>query len=289
MRWTNYFSYSEDALPDVQRAYQADGAVVVKNVVDPQLIASYRKNLMRLMQTRLNAAAVPSDRCGDLDGYYRELCAVDENLSGEVILAARDLVEFYQLVSAPRVRNVAEKLVGSEVCQIVHDVCLFRIDPPVVDHPRLFDWHQDYPYNVLSRSAVTLWLPLTDITPEMGPLRVVPRSHGAIRPVSFRQAFAGGGKGMGHKVFELKEMDRALLEASSVEIPDVNAGDGVFFHSCLLHRSGTNRSDRARWVFNVRYGDMLDDAVVQRGWRVVRDRNPYCFREVHPDLTEVIS
>jgi ectoine hydroxylase-related dioxygenase (phytanoyl-CoA dioxygenase family) len=284
----DYFDY--DAADDEKRvAYLDKGAIVVRNVVPQPVIQDFRAHLIALIRSRLRGLGVTVDTDLDWDDLYTRLCAVDTRFGHELIVVARDLVAFYRLMSEPRITQVAQVLVGSSLCQVVHDVCLFRIDPPGAGQDRLLDWHQDYPYNVLSTSAVTVWVPLTDVSSEMGPLRVIPRSHDRIRPVDFRERYVGGGNGTGHKVFGLRPSEGEVTGEPETSVADVRAGDAIFLHACLLHASGVNHSRRCRWVFNVRYGDALHESVVGRGWRVVRDRDPYCFRDLHPSLTRVVS
>jgi hypothetical protein len=63
-------------------------------------------------------------------------------------------------------------------------------------------------------------------------------------------------------------------------------GDVVLLHGWTLHRSGRNISPRARWVFNPRYSDLLDERVVANDWRVSRVGEPWVFAEYHPDLVK---
>jgi hypothetical protein len=284
------WNYAPEQAKGIAESYHRQGAVVVHGLIELDLIERFRADIGRLLEARIRSLGRQPQPTEDIDVAYAQLNEIDEKHTQELILAVRDLPVYYSLINHPRIQELARAILGDTVFQIVHDICLFRIDPAIPGHPRLFDWHTDYPYNVLSRSAITLWVPLTDIEDDMGPLKVVLGSHDRIHAVEFREEFAKPGRGTGHKVFALRDDEREKLEAESTEIKGVRAGDALILSSCLLHSSGQNSSPlkRSRWVFNIRIGDLLDEQVVQRGWKVVRDRNPYVFPEVHPDLTRVI-
>lgn len=279
-----YFDYRPGNEAQLASTYAEHGVVAVRGLISPPVLNSWKESLVRLMRARLRNLGESVHTAEELDSCFSRLVAMDPKLGMEVILLGRDMPWYYEAISLPEIRAVLRALIKDTVFQIVHDICLFRIDPPNFDD-RNFGWHQDYPYNMMSQNAVTAWIPLTQISAEMGRLHVIPGSHKKIWPVELRTEQGGSGKGTGHRAFRLDGADSSALDTQSMQISDLNPGDALFFHSCLLHRSGLNRSNRSRWVCNLRYGDMLDPDLVQRGWRVVRDKHPFVFSEVHPELT----
>lgn len=278
-----YFNYSTCQEQNIGAFFNEVGIVIVRDVLSLNFIQEFKKTLLAIIKARMISLGKKS-LSADLDDAYNQLIAFNESSSMEIVLAARDLPCYYNMIVAPEINKVITLLLGETLFQVVHDICLFRIDS-LHHSERNFPWHQDYPYNVLSRKSVTVWAPLTPITKEMGYLQVVPGSHQAILPVNFQSPSANErGQGKGHQVFSLRDVDTAAFEAQSLPLTQVNPGDVVFFDGCLLHRSGKNASQRSRWVSNIRFGDLLEPNLVSRGWKVVRDKNPYVFSEVHPEL-----
>ena len=285
-----YFDSADSRTDAVAKSFQCHGAVVVRNLIDTSVLQNYCSAILTLITSRLNSLGRGASPFANIDDAYNYLCEIDPGLGQELLYPIRDLPNFYTLINQPSALDLAARLIGDTLFQIVHDICLFRIDPAVPDHPRLFDWHMDYPYNVLSQSALTFWIPLTDVEDDMGPLKVVLGSHKTIHAIDFVKKYAQPGKGTGHKVFSLSNIDKAALEKASVSLHNIRAGDVAILHSCLLHASGKNHSakKKSRWVFNIRVGDILDQPVVSRGWKVVRDRDPYVFTALHSDRTTVV-
>ena len=268
----------------IAEVFDTYGAVVIKGLLENELLESFRSSLLRVMSCRLQTLGQTVRENTDLDSLYNQLCAIDPKHGKEIIIAARDLPDFYRVIGSPALNLAISNILPDTLFQVVHDICLFRIDPPS-DHSRNFDWHSDFPYNVCSLSAVTAWAPLLPIERDMGCLKIVPASHKKIHPVNFGHDNAGGGKFSGHKVYSLYGVDENILDNKSIEVVDVNPGDVLLLHSCLLHCSGINLSQsKSRWVVNLRFGDLLDPQVIERDWVVVRDKNPYIFGDFYPSL-----
>lgn len=266
-------------------AFGEDGAVVVRGLLDEASLSAFRATLAALMGRRLHSAgAAPPDAGDDIDALLAALTAVDPHLAMDVIRIAKNSPAFYRAFTEPRILASVAALLGTGLLHCVHDIALFRIDPPD-DHGRAFGWHQDYHYNVASTNAVTGWWPLTPVTRDMGHLAIVPGSHRAMLPVRVDGTRHVAGRGTGHSQFEIVG-DREAWERDATEIDDLAPGDAVLFSCLLLHRSGVNRSRRARWTVNPRYAAADDDAVVARGWRTVSDRETRLFLDLHPDLVQ---
>ena len=193
----------------------------------------------------------------------------------------RDLPDYIHLISHPKLRTLVGAAMDSPHHQLAFDHCLMRVDRPESDATN-FSWHQDYTYNVLSKDAVTFWIPLVPITPDMGPLSVVPGSHGTIRPARLVQDARRFDPNRLPLV--LNEAEQADWEARRVEVCPVSPGSLLLFSCTLLHRSGPNRSERTRFVANGRYGRFDDAALVRRNWYTARTKYPYFFAQAHPEL-----
>jgi ectoine hydroxylase-related dioxygenase (phytanoyl-CoA dioxygenase family) len=142
----------------------------------------------------------------------------------------------------------------------------------------------------MSRSAVTIWAPLTPINREMGYLKLVPGSHTHLLPVELNEHGTVANFTQ-HKRLRIwnEESQVADFERQAIDADSVEPGDVLFFHSHLLHRSGQNNSDRARWVFNSRLGDIADAEVVGRRWRCARFRDLWPVKDIHPEKVHLAS
>lgn len=103
--------------------------------------------------------------------------------------------------------------------------------------------HQDWPSNLGSRNGMTVWIPLVDVKDELGPLEIVPDSHK---------------RGPLDHVLDGVPVIKDYPEDGFVKVP-MTVGDGLFFNTLTVHRSGVNRTeDRIRWAMAFRYNDAAD-------------------------------
>ncbi|MEC8336554.1 MAG: phytanoyl-CoA dioxygenase family protein [Planctomycetota bacterium] len=114
-----------------------------------------------------------------------------------------------------------------------------------------WEWHQDYGYwyynGLLAPKLTSCFIAIDEATAENGCLQVIPRSHQLGR-VDHQKT--------GQQVAVDSERMQAILDRYPVRDMLMQAGDVLFFHPNLLHRSNPNRSPRPRWAmiccFNAR-------------------------------------
>lgn len=258
--------------------YARHGVVVVRGAFELPLAQDMRDTVLALLHARLRSVGAPATE-NDLDRAYAALKAVDVKLSQQIVVAARETMAFYRAIASPRMASLLAELLPSSSLHVVHDCCMMRIDGK--DDGRQFEWHYDFAYNAMSANAVTCWIPITAVAHEMGNMRVVPGTQTEPRLVRMvrdlvNEDFAGPRK------IELADRDFDALERNAVTLPEVAPGDVVFLHAQTLHRSGHNSTDRARWIVNPRYSDLMDAEVVARGWKVSRAKNAFVFAEIRP-------
>ncbi len=106
-----------------------------------------------------------------------------------------------------------------------------------------WEWHQDYGYwykneFLLPDQMMSVMVAITDANKENGCLQVIKGSHKMGR---VEHGFAGEQVGASQRYVDLalKTMDLVYVE--------LKAGDVLFFHSNILHRSEANLSDKPRW------------------------------------------
>ena len=106
-----------------------------------------------------------------------------------------------------------------------------------------WEWHQDYGYwykneFLFPEQMISVMVAITDANKENGCLQVIKGTHKMGR---IEHGFSGEQVGASQHYVDLalKTMELVYLE--------INAGDALFFHSNILHRSEANLSDNSRW------------------------------------------
>ena len=106
-----------------------------------------------------------------------------------------------------------------------------------------WEWHQDYGYwykneFLFPNQLMSVMVAITDANKENGCLQVIKGSHKMGR---VEHGFSGEQVGASQHYVDL-----ALRTMDLVHV-ELKAGDALFFHSNILHRSDANLSDYPRW------------------------------------------
>ncbi|WP_159475095.1 phytanoyl-CoA dioxygenase family protein [Dyadobacter sp. 3J3] len=106
-----------------------------------------------------------------------------------------------------------------------------------------WEWHQDYGYwykneFLLPNQMMSVMVAITEANKANGCLQVIKGSHQMGR---VEHGFSGEQVGASQRFVDLS------LKTMELVYVELEAGDTLFFHSNLFHRSEANLSDRPRW------------------------------------------
>jgi len=144
------------------------------------------------------------------------------------------------LVLDPRLVDVVEPIVGPNI------LCwgsTLWVKPP--HHTGYVSWHQDgYLLGLDPPESCSLWIALTDCTPENGAMRYLPGRHTAL-DTHHRDDHPGN-------LLAAKQAIGGVPPNAGTMIP-LRAGEAVMFHECTPHSSGNNGTDQFRVGINIHY------------------------------------
>lgn len=160
-----------------------------------------------------------------------------KDIQSRVYDAIRQQPWLEELSVEPALTDAAGLLVERPISLLKKVV--FRIDAPM-ETAQLAVWHQDNYYVRGNTSIVTAWIPMQDTTFVHGCLQLMPESH-RLGPVPHNVELLGK-----------RHLPTGIFERE-VRFVEMQKGDVLFFHSCLLHSSGMNFSEVARYSVQARY------------------------------------
>jgi ectoine hydroxylase-related dioxygenase (phytanoyl-CoA dioxygenase family) len=215
-----------DLDPSAVERFARDGHVVLRAVASRAEVDEYRPAIRRGAATLRHEHRPLEER----DTYGRAF------LQSCNLWQVEPAVE--RFVRAPRFGRIAAALLGVERVRLYHDQALFK-EPAGGRTP----WHQDEFYWPLdTERTVTMWMPLHDVTTEMGLM-----------------AFADGSQRLGdlrgREISDRSEAEFAALVAEQglqvSQTPALAAGDASFHAGWTLHCAGANDTDEVREAFTI--------------------------------------
>jgi ectoine hydroxylase-related dioxygenase (phytanoyl-CoA dioxygenase family) len=216
---------SEERITEFRR----DGCTVVRGLCSEEEVASVRSRIAEAVADQSKGIAALSERSST---YARAFLQV-ENIWRTV-----DSVRDFTL--SPRFAEVAARLVGVPGIRLYHDQALFK-EPGGGVTP----WHQDQGYwPFRGWGPVTMWMPLVDLTAEMGGSMSFARGscHLALQDLEISDDSQTGGEQM---------VDEHGLDV--VNYGPLAAGDATFHAGWTMHRAEENTSSTMREIMTVIY------------------------------------
>jgi ectoine hydroxylase-related dioxygenase (phytanoyl-CoA dioxygenase family) len=213
--------------PEAIASYQTNGHVLLRGVASPDEAAAFRPVVSSAV-SRFNKEDRP---LAERDTYGKAFL--------QVLNLWEDDADVRRFVFAERFAAVAAELLGVERVRIYHDQALIK-EPGGGHTP----WHQDAIYWPIDGTrCVTMWMPLVDVTPEMGVMTFV---NGSNKGELGQEAISDNSEAH----FEsLVSRTRAQL---SVPV-SMSAGDATFHGGWTLHKASSNSSSITRDVMTVIY------------------------------------
>lgn len=157
-----------------------------------------------------------------------------------------------QFVLAHRFAGIVADLMGVDGVRIYYDKAMFK-EPGGWITP----WHQDGPHWPLAiDNVVTFWMPLVDLTPDMGTLKFASGTHK-------KRYFGPTGI---HKATEIYYANYIKENHCPVFEEPLEAGDVSIHNHWTIHGAGANTSQRMREVMAMTYyedGARIDDTVMR--------------------------
>ena len=264
---------------DIIESYTKNGFAIVKNIVPAQRINSLLENIFNLFckystdyQDLKNI-----ERPWNTELFHKKLIELrqkDPESFGAIYDSLKTSLTLTQLVTDNKVVDFVAKFLKIKPSDLSISEPMCRLDVPN-DKRNTLDWHQErsfFPQNRNGLNGLVCWIPLTDITEEMGPMHISPRSH------------AEGQLKLSNKT------KKNVSYTTQIPVPEefvskyedlvvrANAGDAVFFNMLLFHRSGQNISNKVRFATQGRFHTSTADDFIP--FDLINYYNPFVKRKL---------
>ncbi|XP_077986948.1 L-proline trans-4-hydroxylase-like [Glandiceps talaboti] len=221
---------------EMKNKFNEDGYIILRSVLDNQemkLLKSALEDESGVLQHKYHH--------DDGDGFKTRMCLWNHPGCDVTGMLAR----------SDKIAGTMEQLLGGEVYHY-HTKLIMK----EARTGGQFNWHQDYGYwynnGCLYPDMGSVMLAIDKADAENGCLQILPGSHKLGRVDHLRVAGQ-----MGADMERVKE----VLNVLPLVFVELNAGDALYFHSNVLHRSDQNHSDRRRWALIAAYNRATNNPV----------------------------
>jgi len=209
-------------------SFQEKGHVLLESVASSEEIKSFRPVINKAAYTY----NTEHRKLGDRDTYGKAFLQITN------LWEVDDSVRKFTL--AKRFASIAAQLLGVDGVRILHDQALYK-EPGGGHTP----WHQDQYYWPLdTHNTITMWMPLVDISKDMGMLTFASGSHK--NPFVENIPISD----------ESNDIFQHYIDVNgyAIESPEhMNAGDASWHYGWTLHSAPGNASTTTREVFTIIY------------------------------------
>ena len=239
---------------DIIESYTKNGFAIVKNIVPAQRINSLLENIFNLFckYSTDYQELKNMEKPWNTELFHKKLIEFrqkDPESFGAIYDSLKTSLTLTQLITDNKVADFVAKFLKIKPSDLSISEPMCRLDVPN-DKRNTLDWHQErsfFPQNRNGLNGLVCWIPLTDITEEMGPMHISPRSH------------AEGQLKLSNKT------KKNMSYTTQIPVPEefvskyedlvvrANAGDAVFFNMLIFHRSGQNISNKVRLATQGRF------------------------------------
>ena len=239
---------------DIIESYTKNGFAIVKNIVPAQRINSLLENIFNLFcrYSTDYQELKNMEKPWNTELFHKKLIEFrqkDPESFGAIYDSLKTSLTLTQLITDNKVADFVAKFLKIKPSDLSISEPMCRLDVPN-DKRNTLDWHQErsfFPQNRNGLNGLVCWIPLTDITEEMGPMHISPRSH------------AEGQLKLSNKT------KKNMSYTTQIPVPEefvskyedlavrTNVGDAVFFNMLIFHRSGQNISNKVRLATQGRF------------------------------------
>lgn len=247
--------------PEEVQSYHDNGFLIAKNLFPSGDIHEIRRDAINIFKRQLSRSGYHPE---NYDAFEKDLYSFFKEDQEAFINCGKHMqhtVSLHKLSLCPQILEVLKKIGLSSVTVCTRPV-LFANSKHLAtkDIYHTIPAHQDMFSMDGSLNSVVVWLPLINVTKNLGALQVVPKSH----KMGLMTSSVAEGFGM---VDHYEDEHFISLE--------LDVGDAVFFSSFLVHRSGINSTDSIRWSANFRYNDVDDADFIKRKFP-----HPYIYKPI---------
>lgn len=240
---------------DIKQFYDEQGFVIIRQKEPELLVDELTKQITELLKIKYKSLNMDIDFDSEtvLSKGIMKLFHLDRSFVSHVYDAINTLPALQSLNNHHFI-NKCLSLMDRTPYNLM-DVARLRLDFPN-ESKYMTTEHQESFYHDVPDSSINMWIPITDVDSNMGPLLIRPKSQQLGRLPTIRKEIC--------PYFFLE--DGAWKKQYPQQTVLCNKGDIILFHNSLIHTGSLNTGTRPRVSVQVRFNWLNDPQYLDQGW-----------------------
>ena len=262
-------------LERISKMFDEEGYCIVKNVIQKEKISNLFENVLNVY-FKINTLSNfdNSKNSWNTDSLHKEMIEFRQknpNLFSELYDSCQTSSALSKLVLDERILDISSNLLKCKKTELSHTGNMIRMDIPNDTRNRT-TWHQEIAY--VRNPGLVLWVPLVEITKEIGPLKILEKSHMEGEVIIERNKL---NQYTTSRVSE-SEIPETILGKYKEKSVKIDLGDALFFDNTLMHSSGINTSTKIRFSCQTRFFNVLSSGFA--AFRTNEVYNPHAMERL---------
>ena len=226
-----------------------NGFCVFSDVITETNLLDFRQELAEIIKSHMIRAGI--DQQYDTECLFHHGMAALERADHSFVASVYDTIfqcmPFLRIVSDSALSNLVQDFLGNPSAPLYGYTNRCRIDPPL-DERRTYGWHQEVFYTVPRGHYIQSWAPLLeDATVHNGTIQVCVGSHKENIAKQNWLEIQG-------RATQILVDDSIVQKYPQIDL-ELKLGELVLFSGYLIHRSGSNVSNKHRYSLVGMYHD----------------------------------
>lgn len=260
---------------DLREKMINDGYFIAENIISEKKINAVLETIFKIYYKYNPSTKLPElQEPWNTSMFHDEMIKFrqsDPRVYSVLYDSAQSSTSLIQLVSDEQIVSYAASLLGTKTTELSITEGMVRMDTPG-DKKNIAGWHQEISY--VRNNGLVVWIPLSDITTELGPLQVCPKSHheGELKVVKENNLPSDV------STVSIDEIKSETIEKYPIKQVEIKKGDALFFDMKLFHRSGLNTSNRIRFSCQTRFANITAKDFVP--FRETKSYNKFVLEQI---------
>ena len=242
LSWSSKVVLKKQSKPDLC-GFSNKGWYLSSDIIPSETIANAKSAMAEYYQGRIDKRLPCSEAIAN-DGHNTNSAIRNNEF---VTLQKR---AFADLAFHPSILSIVSKLLDTPKIRLFAD-SLINKKPQLISCSGTVGWHTDKAYwpTCSSNQLLTAWIPLQDVSVEMGPLELITQSNNWHQNQEIKALFGFGKPDLSQLEAKLKELNYPFKK----QLMTLKAGQVSFHHCDTIHCSRPNTSNINRVALAVHF------------------------------------